>query len=197
MRLGEICDIQLGLTPRGKLEPSDFGGLRVIQLRDVGVDGEVDFDQLQKLDIERPSDRYAVRPGDIIFRSRGAFNTATAITSPVAEPVFAALPIFILRPTEQKADPGYVAWAINQEPAQSYLDREAQGQTVRMISKASLENLPLDLPPLSVQRLIVEIDGLIAREKQLSDQLTKNRSTLWRRILTDKAKSASRKGNPS
>lgn len=195
MRLGQICNIQLGLTPRGKLEPSDIGGIPAIQLRDIGAGGRIDLANLARLDLAQPDDRYFVRTGDIIFRSRGAYNTATPIIEPLAAPVLAILPLFILRPTSADADPQYIAWAINRAPAQTHLDREAQGQTVRMISKASLDDLSIDLPPLSIQRQILEIADLVALEKDLSEQLIENRRKLWERLLTDKAKAASLKGN--
>ncbi len=86
MRLADACTIHTGYTARGRLEPTAVGGVLAIQLRDVSPDGLVDPDRLTRVQLEDLADRYFVRAGDLVFRSRGERNTASAWTNGCRSP---------------------------------------------------------------------------------------------------------------
>lgn len=171
MRLPSVCSIDPGFSARARLEPAAAGGMAAIQLRDVAQDGSVDLDRLTRVSANLAAERYLVHPGDVVFRSRGDWNTAFAINESFSEPALAVMPLFILRPKAGVVMPEYLAWAINQAPAQRHFDAEAQGGNMRMISRSTLETLDLDIPDLAAQRRIVEIDRLARRERELSLEL--------------------------
>jgi restriction endonuclease S subunit len=133
-------------------------------------------------------DRYLVRAGDVLFRSRGERNTAVAIDERFGEPALAVLPLMILRPRLGVVTPQYLAWAINQPQAQRQFDVVACGTNMRMVPRASLEQLEIDLPDIETQRKIVAIDVLSERELTLTFLASEKRKELTSRILSERAR---------
>ncbi|WP_294539076.1 restriction endonuclease subunit S [uncultured Rhodoblastus sp.] len=184
MLLSSICSISPGFTARSRLEPTDSGGVLTIQLRDIEQDGTVDITRMSRVVMDAAAEKYFVHPGDVVFRSRGDWNVASAIDAALSEPALAVMPLFILRPKSSVVIPDFLAWAINQAPAQRHFDCEAQGGNMRMISRSTLETLDLDIPPVATQRRIVEIDRLARQERQLTlDLAEKQRQIVTRRLV--------------
>lgn len=193
MRLAELSDIHSGYTARGKLDPLPEGGVPALQLRDVGTNGEAPGPDFQRYDLGKLSDRYFVRGGEVVFRSRGEPNAAAAIRDPLAEPVVVIVPLVIVRPDRDRVLPEYLAWAINQPDAQRKLGAEAQGTSLRMIPMAVLENLEIAVPDLPTQKRIVELNALAREEGRLLRQLAARREELVGAILDEAAKAADQK----
>lgn len=187
MRLTDVCGIQMGYTLRGRVEPIASGGVRVIQMGDFSSDGRIEPDALARLPLEKSVDRYLVGAGDVLFRSRGERNTATALGDEFGESALAASPLIVLRPKKAKVEPAYLAWVLNQRPAQSHFDSWARGTRLRMVPKASLDELEIDLPDIATQRLIVEVERLASRERQLVTTGAEKRKALIDRILQVRA----------
>ena len=193
MRLSDLSDIHSGYTARGRLDPAPEGGVLALQLRDVGATGEMSASDFQRYHLNKLSDRYFVRGGEVVFRSRGEPNAAAAIPDPLPEPVVVIVPLVIVRPDRSRILPEYLAWAINQPEAQRQLGAEAQGTSLRMIPKTVLENLQIALPDLPTQQSIVELDALARQEGQLLRRLAARRETLLSTILGEAAKAADQK----
>jgi restriction endonuclease S subunit len=193
MRIADVSDIHSGYTARGRLDPVQGGGVPAMQLRDVGVTGDLTVKGLQRYDLGLLSGRYFVSGGEVVFRSRGEPNIAVAVPDPLPEPVVVTVPLVIVRPNGRRILPEYLAWAINQPDAQRTLGEEAQGTGLRMIPMAALGDLEIALPDLQTQKRIVELDILARQEGQLLRQLAARRETLVSAILGDAAKAADQK----
>lgn len=189
MRLLDVCSIQIGYTARAKLEPAADGVL-AIQLRDVAEDG-VRVGQLARVQVNERVDRYLVHAGDVLFRSRGERNTAAALDEGFPEPAIAVSPLMALRPNPAAILAKYLAWAINQPEAQRHFDVAARGTSIRMVPKASLDDLRIDVPDLETQRGIIMIDALAAREGALMRLLADGKRDLTNRLLAERAKRTS------
>jgi hypothetical protein len=186
MRIPDVCVIQIGYTARAKLEAAADGVL-AIQLRDVAQDG-VSIGQLARVQVNERIDRYLVQAGDVLFRSRGERNTAAALDGRLTEPAIAVSPLMALRPNPAAILAEYLAWAINQPEAQRYFDVAARGTSIRMVSKASLDDLRIDVPDLETQHRIIMIDALAAREGALMRLLADGKRDLTNRLLAERAK---------
>jgi len=187
MRLADCCTIHTGYTARGRLEPAVVGGVLAIQLRDISPDGLIDPDCLTRVQLEELADRYFVRAGDVVFRSRGERNTASALDERLREPALAVLPLVVLRPNRDVVTPEYLAWAINQPPAQRHFDSAARGTNIRMIPRSSLDDLELDVPDIATQKIIVAVDALVERERELSQLAAETRRKMMSLILVERA----------
>lgn len=180
MALNQVSDIQMGLTARERLVAIETG-TPVIQLRDLQPDGRLNTGGLIKCELGTVAPRYLVTNGDILFRSRGDKNTAATVATLDAASV-AVLPLVIIRPNTAVVQPHYLSWFINSEWSQGYFDKAARGTKLRMISRADLEALPIDVPDLRTQERIIEIERLANEERRLSLQLMDMQS----RLLTSK-----------
>ena len=171
MRLSDVCKIQSGYTARGRLEDMGEGGTPVISLKDFSRDGALAVDVLHRVKLDGVSERFFCRSGDILFRSRGERNTASVLSENIGQSVVPLLPLMIIRPLHSIVLSDYLVWFINSPSSQAYFDAEAQGTSLRMISKASLSNLPVDVPSASVQKKIVDVAALLERERMMVAEL--------------------------
>lgn len=189
MRLADACTIHTGYTARGRLEPTATGGVLAIQLRDISPDGLVDPERLTRVQLDGLAERYFVRTGDVVFRSRGERNTASALDERLQEPALAVLPLMVLRPKRDVVMPQYLAWAINQPPAQRHFDSAARGTNIRMIPRSSLDDLELDVPDIETQGKIVVVDALAERERELTQLAAETRRKMISLLLVERANS--------
>lgn len=184
MKLGDVATISSGLTARERLDPTTRGVL-AIQMGDLSTGSQFQVRGMGR--VLSPHPRYLVSRGDVLLRSRGHATTAWAVPDNLPEPAVAVLPLFIIRPSTDIYDPDFLAWWLNQADAQTHLRRAAQGQSIQMVSKAALESVPLQLPPLAQQRLIAGAAHLAAREAQLMHRLAEYQHTLRQAQLTTAA----------
>jgi hypothetical protein len=187
MLLSDTCTIHSGYTARGRLDAAEDGGILAIQLRDISPEGVIRPERLARVQLEDLPDRYFVRAGDVVFRSRGERNTASVIDKRLQEPALAVLPLLVLRPKHDVVMPEYLAWAINQPPAQRHFDVAARGTNIRMIPKSSLDDLELEIPDLETQEKIVAIDALADQEQALALLVAETRRKMMSLILVERA----------
>ena len=184
MRLADVCKIRMGFTVRHRLEPVEETGVKAIQLRDVMFGGEVNPARLKEFDLPDVPKHYRATGGDVVFRSRGARNTASVIDESWDDSAVVISPLVLLRPNRELVTPRYLAWVINQPLAQRYFDKSDLGTNLRMISRPSLDGLVIDVPKLGIQDAVVEMDALATLELNLSIQkLEKQRELMSARLL--------------
>lgn len=131
-------------------------------------------------------EHHLIREGDLVFRSRGRTNSVALVSADVGVAVLAA-PMLLIRPFEVL--PEYLRWYINLPATQTALVAQAEGTSVRMISKAALEALELPVPSRRKQRLIVEAAALAMIEQQLLDRIRQEQKRLADGVLLRYARS--------
>jgi hypothetical protein len=184
--LSTLCEIQLGYTARGRLDPVE-DGIRAIQLRDTAVEGGLSGGRIGAYRLDAIPHRYWAKPGDVLFRSRGDSNTATCLPDSFDEPAVAVMPLVILRPDTSRTNAGYLAWFINQASTQRYFDLCARGTSMRMIPVGCLAQLEVPLPSIETQKTIAALDDLARRECALAHRLAAKRQQVVTLALMDKA----------
>lgn len=181
MELGDVATISSGLTARERLD-ARTNGVLAIQMGDLSAGSQLRVRGMGR--VLSPHPRYLVSRGDVLLRSRGHATIAWAVPEDLPEPAVAVLPLFIIRPSNAIYEPDFLAWWLNQPDAQTHMRRAAQGQSIQMVSKATLESVPLQLPPLAQQRLIAEAAQIATREEQLMHRLAECQHTLRQAQLT-------------
>jgi restriction endonuclease S subunit len=177
-KITEITDIQLGYQFREKIEPVDDGTIRVIQIRDFDDHRILHKEGLSRVKIDKPAEHYLINKGDVLFLSRGHRNWAASIIDDY-EDTIAVSHFFVLEMRNASAIPEYIAWYINQTPAQKYLHNIARrGTHIPIIPLSAFEGLTVDLPDKETQKKIVELSDLMEKEKLLFDELQGKRSQL-------------------
>lgn len=195
MHLRDCCEIQIGHTARGRLDPASGVGIPAVQLRDTRPEGGMASGSIANYRMDPVPDRYWARAGDVLFRSRGDKNTATALGALFRDSAVAVMPLVILRPKADRLDPTYLAWCINQPSAQRHFDECARGTGMRMIPIGCLSSLEIPLPDLATQRAIAEVADLAARDHELAKRLADKRRQLTAFALHERANRSSSNQN--
>lgn len=174
VKLKQIANIYSGVTFRSRIEATNSGDVRVIQMKDLGGDNVVHLQNTICIENVQPKPHQLVKQGDIIFRSRGQTTTAALIAEQCEKTIVAA-PLFKVRPDQSQVTPNYLLWYINQLSTQNYLNSQALGTMLKMISLQSLENLDIYLPAIEKQKLISKINDLALKEQSLLENIKEKR----------------------
>ena len=118
---------------------------------------------------ERPSEKYIVSSGDILFMSRGSFNRAILLGA-VPTPTLATASFYIIKPKEM-VEPAYMAWCLNQEPFQLKISEIRTGAGTPLVPRVDFSQIPIILPPIEEQRRINKIIKLVSHEKRLANSM--------------------------
>ena len=135
LRLKDIASISSGVTFRSRTWPLGSGSLRVIQMKDLGVDGTVDLESAMRIDHPGPRGDHLLKSGDIIFRSRGRTNTAALLREEPGNTILAA-PLFRVRPDCRRVLLEFLLWWMNQRSSQSYMSSRSKGTMLKMASRS-------------------------------------------------------------
>lgn len=183
--VGKIAEISVGYQPRQGIEPSEEGSWRIVQMKDMDDRRQVQWQTITRFEPDRATkiELSRLQSGDVLFVARGHKNWATTVNPP-ANDILAAYYFFILRVVVDRITPEYLAWYINQKPAQEFLTSMARrGSHMPIVPKSAFESLPIEIPPLETQRLIVQVDQLHTRELELQHEIAARREKLLSAIL--------------
>lgn len=180
--LKQIASVQIGYSFRSRLESSGSGTVAVIQMKDLTDNNRVDCGRLALVETEPPKAHHIVRPGDLVFRSRGLITTSAILRDDPGVAIVSA-PLLRIRVKGKTVLPEYLNWFISQPPAQAYLTSRAIGTAQKMITKEALESLEVDLPSIQRQRMITELAALAAEEQGLLNKLAAKRGQYISTIL--------------
>jgi len=187
-KIKDIVDIQIGYQFRKKIEPERNGTFPVIQIRDFDENQNLKQEGLCRVTIGQLSEKYLVHKNDILFLARGHRNYAIPVVDSL-EGAIAVSHFFILKIKSEKVIPEYLAWSINQAPAQGYLHNLARrGTHMPIIPKSVFENLKVQIPDIETQKKIVKLNTLIDKEKTLLYNLREKRALLIRSLCLKAAK---------
>lgn len=183
-RLVEVASISAGYPFRGKIEKLPDGEVAVIQMRNAKPESGIDWDALTRVELPRFSEKAFLQPGDIILSTRGGRNYAYCIGRKrgqlVCSPHF-----FVIRLMRDSVLPEFLAWQMNQTPAQNYFAAGATGTHILNLKRAVVEQLPIKLPSYARQSSIIELAKTIRAERDIFHQLIENRTNEMNAIVHD------------
>jgi len=179
-KLGQVASIRMGYPFRSRLEHDATGAFAVVQMKDIDDASLLHVENAVRVDLADVKEHHLIRRGDLVFRSRGRTNSVALVSADVGPAVLAA-PMLLIRPIEVL--PTYLLWYINLPATQATLAAQAEGTSVRMISKAALEALEMPVPSRRKQQLVVEVSELAAVEQGLLEQIAQERKRLADGVL--------------
>ena len=190
LKIKDMADIQIGYQFRKKIKTEPDGTHAIIQMRDFDDNNNLNYRELSRVNLPVLPDKYLVNKNDVLFLSRGHSNFAFAITDPLERTIVASY-FFILKVTSEKVLPEYLAWCINQAPAQKHLHSSARrGTHMPLVPKSAFEDLKVHVPDIKTQKSIVELNRLLDRENKLIRTLQEKRSLLIRSLSIKAAKTS-------
>lgn len=161
-----ITNIQTGLFAR----PSGIGKLVYLQSKYFDETGQIQGELYPDLKPEGISEKHLLKDGDVLFAAKGNKNFA-AVFENHNEPSVASTSFFVIRPTDNKVLPQYLAWFLNSHTTQALLKGQAIGTSIPSISKQVLENLEITVPNIEIQKAILQITKLRNKEKTLKHKM--------------------------
>jgi hypothetical protein len=169
--LGQCAEVLPGFSIAGRLEHDPEGTHQVLVTRHLRNGVPYRFEPRDELRIVpgRETAKYEVRAGDVVFMSRGTRNLAWVIEA-VRAPTIVPVSFYILR-LGAEVEARYLAWYLNQGPAQAAIDQTRTGAGTPIVQRAAFERLEVVVPPLEVQRGIADLAELQARERELCSRL--------------------------
>lgn len=188
MKLGDIAEIRLGYPFRGAIPEVLGGSVRVIQIRDVTRVGLNSCDDFVATEVEGRKEPDWVLDQDVLFVARGAHAYSALVTKPPARTV-CSQHIYVIRvKAPESLLPAFLAWQLNQPPAQRYLRQSAEGSHQLSIRRTVLELTEIRIPPIKQQRAAVNLARVAEAECGAFQALIKNRerelAILAARLLT-------------
>lgn len=189
--LRDFATVNSGHTFRGQVEHAPPGLVHVVQMAQTtqSVLSAAQGD-LPTIELEGRSLQNRLRPGDVLFRTRGASNLAVLVEA-IPDLTVALSPLVIIRSRDQTLlDPGYLHWVLNSEALREDIDREARGTIIRMVGAKSLQDLQIPLPPIARQRDIAAVARMARQEHELEARLRARRQQFVEQVLWQSAQNA-------
>ena len=169
----DITNIQTGLFAK----PAGIGEVVYLQSKHFDEYGQLHSALHPDLLAEGISDKHLLKDGDVLFAAKGTKNFA-AVFENHNEPSVASTSFFVIRPTDKKVLPQYLAWFLNNHTTQTFLKGQAIGTSIPSISKQVLENLEITVPNIETQKAILQITKLRNKEKSLKQRIDTLREKL-------------------
>nr|WP_239029793.1 restriction endonuclease subunit S [Novacetimonas pomaceti] len=185
--LGSIVEVSLGYPFRTGIKAIPGATTAVVQMRDTSCTDGIDWPSCVRTELPGKREPDWLKPGDILFPTRGNLSCATLVDETIGDIQAVAAPhFFVLRLRKTGVLPAYVAWWLNQEPAQRHLEQQAQSSgIVRNVSRAVLDTIPIAIPPLPHQQQITELAQAMRREAQLLHQLMQSNQQIMTGLARD------------
>lgn len=181
-KLSEYVEVIPGYPFRERILENPDGDARVLQMKDVDPSVGISWDGLLKTDLKGRRKPDWLQADDVVFLLRGNRNFAVILKS-VPEPTVISPHFFLLRVGRRvPLLPGFLAWQINQEPAQRYLEMSAEGTVQRSIRRGVLEDMPFVLPTIQEQEVVVRLSEAAKAEADTYKELIANRERMLRAV---------------
>lgn len=180
--LRKLATIQPGYPFRGKLPTDSRGDAYAVQFRHIVLGESVSdkggnsLDRVKLPGRKRPNYLW---PSDLVFMAKGTRNHAAVIADVPSNTV--CTPNFYhirLKPEAFRLMPEFLAWQLNHVDAQRYFASCSQGSVAPSITKSQLGELPIVIPSIEQQKLMVKLSDAATREQQLLNELIENRQRM-------------------
>ncbi|MET9799682.1 restriction endonuclease subunit S [Streptomyces sp. NPDC006368] len=188
--LGTLCEVKAG--PSGSLlhdmsETPD--GVPVISPPDLSEERTVDTRRLRRVpDAARKRlERFALRGGDVLVVRQGGLGRLGLIQPEQAGWFFSSSCLRVRSHPDAGILPGYLASYLSLPRARGWLLDNALPGTVPSINSKTLMELPVDVPPLTLQREIIaalaDVDEQISVHRRSAELLSSLRPSIFDELV--------------
>lgn len=182
--LGDIATVTAGHPFRGSIPETENGEARVVQIRDLDENGQIEWGKLISTNLQGRKQPDWLQKGDILFSARGQRNIAALVDKQASNTVCAPH-YFIIRVIDERIEPAFLAWQLNQIPAQRYFSKSSQGSAVASIPRNILAATPITIPTVEKQKVIISIANAHLREKLTLQAMMRNRDIQMQALAND------------
>ena len=168
-KLNNIATIQTGVFAKTTPNPDAL----YLQQSDFDSRGELRDTTQPTIATDNP--KHLLAAGDLLLASKG--NNNICVIVPEIEQKCVASPSFLVIRLRDKSAilPEYIAWYLNLPTIQTTLALQARGTSIMSISKATLGDLEIPVPPIERQKKYIELSKLQKREQELYKTIAERR----------------------
>ncbi|MCP4692752.1 MAG: restriction endonuclease subunit S [Desulfobacterales bacterium] len=186
-RLKDIVDLRAGHPFRGGIVNTPEADVYVVQMKNVAPDEKIRWSDLTRTEPPGQREPDFLKAGQILFLARGNSNFAVFLEEvpgrAVCSPHFYQLSVR----DETAVSPEFLAWQINQDGAQTYFSRTAEGSFTnsQSIRRGILEDLPVAIPDMKIQELLVTMNRTYLQEEVMMHQILEKRRIMLNSLIRD------------
>ena len=171
-KLNNIATIQTGVFAKTTPNPD------ALYLQQSDFDGNGELRNTTQPTIIVANQKHLLTAGDLLLASKG--NNNICVIVPEIEQKCVASPSFLVIRLHDKSAilPEYIAWYLNLPTIQTTLALQARGTSIMSISKATLGELKIPIPPIERQKKYIELSKLQKREQQLYAAIAERRKQI-------------------
>jgi type I restriction enzyme, S subunit len=148
--VGDELDV-LEYGPRFYNERYSADGVRIVRITDLDVGGRLDFAAMPRMAVDsHDKERYALRPGDVIFARSGATVGKTALVR-AEDPECIAGAYFIRLRFKSRISAIFAREVLASESIQRIIAARSRQSAQQNFSGPGIRELPLPVPPRSLQ----------------------------------------------
>jgi restriction endonuclease S subunit len=168
--LENIARIRTGYQFRERAPFSPDGRHSVVHLPESSRARLLDELEFQRVNLQNIKSSDLITQGDILLRAKGNNHYAVYVDRSLSDCLASGLAL-IIQCDKEKLYPPFLAWYLNQAPAQSFLSKISAGTSIPVVGKKPLLEMPVPLPPLEKQIVIGNLYQMLLREEQLTREL--------------------------
>ena len=132
------------------------GNVRALAIRDLVASKPLQWQDLPRMVVQDKYLSHCLQSGDVVIPSRGDYYKAWLFES-ADEPVFPVGQLNVIR-LGAGLDAHYLVWYLNQQSTQAKISLMLTGSSIKALTKAALLSLMVEVPPMSRQRQIAELN---------------------------------------
>jgi hypothetical protein len=185
-KLKEIANLILGFTFRGAIIPDQNGDYFVFQAKNiVGDKANVDLQNLVKISFKGLRGAHFLQNGDIVITLRGANvgSFRAAVIQSDVKNVIASSSVMIIRLTDQKVLPEYMAAYFNSMDGQKNILKSVTGSYIQTISGQKLGEAIIPLSSFEDQLLIIKLADNLKRQQEIFERKNKIKKNIINAIF--------------
>lgn len=181
LKIKDITTIRSGAYIKEAMEGSVF----YLQVSDFSREDGVFVLSKPLLELNVKTESHLLLEGDIVFAAKGMSNFGVVYKEEMGKTV-ASSSFLVIRITDRDLVlPDYLCWILNREDTLAFFKANAAGSSIPSISKVLIEEHMVDIPPIKVQKKIVEVDRLQQQERLLYQSIITLRSKLVQKQLIE------------
>jgi len=182
VKLLDLVDIKTGVTFRNRLLDNLNGEVEVIQMKDLDADCVIS-DRLVRINDDLIKPKHLLQPGQLILLAKGKATRACLIGNTNRKLVISSAFFSLKVKNPERVTPAYLQWYLNLPPAEQYFRAHATGTSMFSLPMSVLKNLDIPLPPLELQKQVLEVVRMRLEEKRTQRELEEKRDEYIRELL--------------
>jgi restriction endonuclease S subunit len=164
------------------------GSVYYIQVGNFNRDNGLFVLSKPSLALNSKTEKHLLMEGDILFAAKGTSNFCSVFHQEMGKCLASSSFLVISIINKSVICPDYLCWVLNREDTLAFFKTNAVGSSMPSIGKALIEEYEISIPPIQVQKKIVEISQLQLQEQRLYNQIAVLRNQLTQKQLIEKTK---------